>query len=74
MIFFGFDKANSAVDGGVNSEIAAHEGAWAGDFGCASLADEDFASFDFLATKAFDAKTLAGIVVQVFAGATSFDM
>ena len=63
MTFLGFDKNNFAIDGGMNSEITTHERAWASDFGCASLADENFAGFNFLATKTFYAKSLAGIVV-----------
>ena len=74
VILLGLNEDNLAVDGGMNREIAAHESARASEFGCAGLADEDFASFDSLATKALDAETLASIVVDVFTGTTSFDM
>lgn len=53
--FLGLDKVNGAVDGGMNSVVAGKESARTGDFGTAGLADENFASFYFLAAKAFDA-------------------
>lgn len=52
VVFLGLDESNGAVDGGVNGEVAAHKSTWAGNLGCASLADENLASFDGLATKA----------------------
>jgi len=55
MGFFGFDEMDSTVNGGVDGVIARLKSAWTGDFGIASLADDNFASFDFLATKTFDA-------------------
>ena len=63
MSFLGLDEDDLTVDGGVNRKVAAHESARAGDFRCASLADENFTSLDLLATKTLDAKSLAGIVV-----------
>ena len=72
--FFGFGVLDGAVDSGVNGEVAGEEGAWTGYFGATSLTDEDFASFDFCATKAFDAKALACIVVNIFGGTAGFDM
>lgn len=70
----GLDEDNLAIDGSMNREIAAHEGAWASELRSAGLADENFASLDGLATKALDAEALASIVVDVFTGTTSFDM
>jgi len=63
MSFLGLDEDDLTIDGGVNRKVAAHESARAGDFRCASLADENFTSLDLLATKTLDAKSLAGIVV-----------
>ena len=63
VILLGLDDDNLAVDSGMNGEIAAHESAWAGNLGSASLTDENFASLDLLATETLDAKSLAGIVV-----------
>ena len=74
MGFFGFDKSNYAVFGSVDGEIAGHISAWTGDFGSTSLADENFAVFDFLATEALDAKALASIIMDIFGGTASFDM
>ena len=70
----GLHEDNLTIDGGMNCEVAAHESARASELRCASLADENFASFDSLATKALDAEALASIVVDVFTGTTSFDM
>lgn len=53
--FLGFDEVDSAVDGSMNGIVAGEESARTGDFGTASLADENFTSFYFLAAKAFDA-------------------
>ena len=72
--FFGFDEVDGAVDGGVDGVVAGLEGAGAGDFGVAGLADEDFAGTHGLAAEAFDAEALTGTVVDVFGGAASFDM
>ena len=74
VILLGLYKDDLAVDGSMNREIAAHESARASELCCASLADENFAGFDGLATKALDAEALASIVVDVFTGTTSFDM
>ncbi len=48
-------KLNHAIFGGVNSVVFDGVGAWAGYLGAASLADENFTFFDFLATKALNA-------------------
>ncbi len=74
VVLLGLNEDYFAVDGGMNREVAAHESARASEFGCAGLADENFAGFNGLATKAFDAEALASIVVDVFTGTTSFDM
>ena len=74
VILLSLNEDNLAIDGGMNREVAAHESARAGNLGCASLANENFAGFDGLATKALDAEALASIVVDVFTGTTSFDM
>ena len=58
----------------MNRKITRHISDFACELGAASLADEDFAGFDFLAAKALDTKTLAGIVVDVLSGTTRFDM
>lgn len=63
MTFLGFDKDNFTINSGMDGEIAAHKGAWASNFGCASLANENFTSFDVLATKTLDAEPLTGIIV-----------
>ena len=63
MMFLGFDEENLTIDCGMDSVIAAHKSAWAGNLRSASLADENFASFNLLTAKALDAKSLAGIVV-----------
>ena len=47
----GLDKDNLAIDGSMNREIAAHEGAWACELGCAGLANENFTGLYGLATK-----------------------
>ena len=70
----GLHEDDLAVDGCVDSEVAAHESARASELGCTGLADENFASLDGLATKALDAEALASIVVDVFTGTASFDM
>ena len=72
--FFGFYEVDGAVDGGVDGVVAGEEGAGAGDFGAAGLADEDFAGSHGLAAEAFDAEALSGVVVDIFTGAASFDV
>lgn len=52
-----------AIDGGMDSKIAAHEGARTCELSCASLANENFTGLYLLATKTLDAKSLAGVVV-----------
>ena len=70
----GLNEDDLAIDGSMNREIAAHEGAWACELGCAGLANENFTGLYGLATKALNAEALASIVVDVFTGTTSFDM
>lgn len=60
-------EADDAVFGGVDSEVAAHEGAVASDLGATGLAHEHFSGADFLATKAFHAEARTGVVVDVLA-------
>jgi len=72
--FFGLDEAYGAVNSGMDGVIAGKESAGAGDFGAAGLADEDFAAFYFLSAKAFDAKALTCIVVDIFAGSASLNV
>ena len=59
---------------GVDREVAAEEGALTRTLGLASLADDDLAGFDLLATKNLNAEALAGTVAVVFTGTTSFDV
>ena len=63
VILLGLYEDDLAINCGMDSEVAAHESAWAGNLSCASLANENFTSLDLLATKTLDAKSLAGIVV-----------
>lgn len=49
----------------VNGEVAAHEGAIAGDLGAADLTDDDLAGIDLLAAKTLDAEALTGGVMYV---------
>jgi len=74
MGLFGFHEVYGAIDGSVDSVIAGLESAGTGDFGVAGLADDDFASLDGLTAKAFNAKALACIVMNIFGGAAGFDM
>ena len=60
---FGLYEDYFTIDSSMDGEVAAHESAWAGNLGSASLTDENFASLDLLATETLDAKSLAGIVV-----------
>ena len=71
---FGLDESDSAVFRGVNREVARHVSARACEFSRAGLADEDFASLNFLPAKALDTKTLTGVVMDVLSGSTRFDM
>lgn len=61
--FLSLNKNYLTIDSCMDSEVAAHEGAWARNLGSTGLADENFASLNLLTTKALDAKSLAGIVV-----------
>ena len=72
--FFGFDEVNGAVNGSVDTVVAGEESARAGDLAATGLADDNFASFDGLATETFDAEALTCVVVDVFGGTAGFDM
>jgi hypothetical protein len=74
VILLGLHEDDLAIDSGVDREVAAHERARTSNLGSASLANKNFTGFDGLATKAFDTKALASIVVDVLTGTTSFDM
>jgi hypothetical protein len=67
-------KCNDTVNGSVNSEVAADVCTRTCNFSAASLADENFASADFLATKTLNTEALTCIVVDVFAGSASFNV
>jgi hypothetical protein len=72
--FFDFDKTDDTIDCGVDSEVTAHVRTGARNLGATGLADENFTCADFLATKTLDAEALTSIIMDVFAGSTSFDM
>ena len=63
VILLGLYEDYFTVDSGMNSEVAAHEGARAGNLSSAGLANESFTSLYLLTTETLDAKSLAGIVV-----------
>jgi hypothetical protein len=67
-----FAKANHAVFGGMNSEVAAYKCAITGKFGLADLPNDNFTSVDFLATKTLHTQALAGGVMNVFTGTACF--
>ena len=54
--------------------VAARVSAVTSDLGAASLADENFASFDFLAAKALDAEALTGVIMDILACTACFDV
>jgi len=58
-------KADDAILGGVDGEVAAHERTWTGNLRATSLSNQHFASADNLATKALHAEACAGVVVDV---------
>ena len=72
MGFFGFNKGDDAIFSSMNREVFGHVSAWAGDFGRAGLADDDFTVFDFLTTKTLNTKSLTGVVVDILGGTSSF--
>lgn len=72
--FLSFGETHDAGFFGVDGEVAGHIGAEAGNLSSAGLADDNFASVDFLAAKALDAEALTGVVVDVFACAACFDV
>ena len=63
VVSLGLNEDYLAINSGMDSEVAAHKGARAGNFSSAGLANENFTSLDLLTTEALDAKSLAGIVV-----------
>ncbi len=63
--FSDFLEADDAFFFSVNREITAKVCARASNFRATSLADEDFACIDFLATKTLDAEARTGVVVDV---------
>jgi hypothetical protein len=72
--FFDFGKLDDAVNGCVNGKVAADVRTRTRNLGAASLADQYFASTDFLAAETLDAEALTSVVVDVFTGTTSFHM
>ena len=71
---FGLYEGDDTIFCGVNGKVTGHISSFACEFGATCLADDDFASLNFLTAKALDTKTLAGIVVDVLSGSTRFDM
>lgn len=71
---FAAGHLHGAVFGGVDGEVAADGGAFAGALGHTDLADDDFAVFDRLATETLDAQALALAIAGVLAGTASFHM
>ena len=63
MTLFSLNEDDLTIDSGMDSEIAAHECAWARNFSGASLTNENFASLYALATKTLNAEPLTGIIV-----------
>ena len=74
MGLFGFDEGDDAVFFGVDGEISGHVSAFASELCAPGLADDNFASFDFLTAKAFYAEALTSVIVDVFCGTACFDM
>jgi hypothetical protein len=67
-----FLEGDRAVLRGVDGEVAAERGAFAGALGEAGLADDHLAGFDLLAAIALDAKALPGRIMDIFGGTASF--
>ena len=65
--FFDFFEANDTINSCVNREIPADVCARARDLSATGLSNENLSGSDGLATKTFDAKAGAGIVVDVLA-------
>ncbi len=63
VILLGLYEDYLTIDSGMDSEVAAHESARAGNFSSAGLANENFTSLYLLTAETLDAKSLAGIVV-----------
>lgn len=74
MAFFSLHEGDYAIFGGMDREISAHVSARTSDLGSTSLADQNFAIFDFLSTESLHAKPLPSIVMDVLGGTASFDM
>ena len=72
--FFHLFEEYSTSFCGVDSEVFADVGTWAGNFSATGLAYEYFAFIHFLATKALNAQASAGVVVDVLARTTCFDV
>ena len=63
-----------AVFGSVNGKVAAHGRTGTGTLGGANLANNNFAVFDHLAAKAFDAKALTDAIARILGSTTGFNM
>jgi hypothetical protein len=63
-----------AVFGSMNGKVAAHSSASTGTLGGANLANNNFAVFDHLAAKAFDAKALTDAIARILGSTTGFNM
>lgn len=63
VILLGLYKDDLAINRGMDSEVAAHKSARAGNLSSAGLANENFTSLHLLTAETLDAKSLAGIVV-----------
>jgi len=74
MTLFRLHKVDDSVFCSVNRKVAAHISPLSCELRATSLADEDFAGANFLATKALDAKALTGVIMDVLSGSTRFDM
>ncbi len=71
---FGLNESDDTVFFRVNRKVAGHISTLTSEFSGAGLADDDFASLNFLPAKALDTKTLTGVVMDVLSGTTRFDM
>lgn len=63
-----------AVFGGVNREVAAHEGADTGTLGHADLAYDNLAGLNFLSAEKLNSEALARAVVDVLGCTAGFDV
>ena len=69
---FRLDEGDDAVFFGVDGEVAGHVSPLAGELSGAGLANENLASLDPLATKAFDAEALTSVIMDVLGGTAGF--